>query len=223
MRLRNIPRATKVLAQSSLVIKEEKEKKGKWQMVFAREAPLYIEIGMGKGKYIEAQALANPEINFIGIERYPSVLLRAVERLQEAEAAPPENLRFLCIDANELPEVFAPGEVSRIYLNFSDPWPKAKHARRRLTSSEFLARYDQFLEEEGLLEFKTDNEKLFDFSLEEVENSDRFTLLAHTYDLHNDKEMCVGNIMTEYEEKFSGMGYPIHKLIAKRKKASSPA
>ena len=117
---------------------------------------------------------------------------------------------------NKLPEIFAPEEVDRIYLNFSDPWPKDRHARRRLTSHEFLDRYDQFLAADGRLEFKTDNQDLFTFSLEEIETSDRWHLNASTRDLHHDPSMNEGNIMTEYEEKFSSKGNPICKLIASR-------
>ena len=121
------------------------------------------------------------------------------------------------MDAAELPEVFAPDEISRIYLNFSDPWPKDRHARRRLTSSEFLARYDRILTPDGSIEFKTDNRGLFDFSLEEIAASPIWKLTAYTFDLHHTPELCEGNIMTEYEEKFSSIGNPICKLIATRK------
>lgn len=119
------------------------------------------------------------------------------------------------MDATELSEVFALGEVDQIYLNFSDPWPKARHAKRRLTSKEFLARYDEVLHPDGLIEFKTDNKALFEFSLEEVEIT-KWELLQHTFDLHNNEEMVKGNVMTEYEAKFSSMGNPIHKMIIKR-------
>ena len=126
------------------------------------------------------------------------------------------NVRFICMDAMELPEVFCEEEVEKIYLNFSDPWPKARHARRRLTSTVFFEQYDKVLEKEGVVEFKTDNRLLFEFSLEQVEEAG-WKLLAHTFDLHHDASMNVGNVMTEYEEKFSSMGNPIHKLIAARK------
>ena len=158
-------------------------------------------------------AALNPNINYIGIERYTSVLLRAVQKIEEN---PLPNVRFLCVDAATLPEIFAEEEVNRIYLNFSDPWPKDRHARRRLTSSEFLARYDQFLAKNGRLEFKTDNVGLFDFSLEEINNSDVWHIDVHTYDLHEDPMLNFGKVMTEYEEKFSSKGNPICKLIASR-------
>ena len=127
------------------------------------------------------------------------------------------NLRFICMDAATLPEVFDKNEISRIYLNFSDPWPKARHARRRLTSTEYFKRYDQILIPDGQVEFKTDNRALFDFSVEELGTSDIWNMTACTYDLHNDATMNSGNIMTEYEEKFSSMNHPICKLIARRK------
>ena len=119
-------------------------------------------------------------------------------------------------DLKELAEIFEPGEIEKIYLNFSDPWPKARHAKRRLTSREFLARYSQILTTGETVEFKTDNKDLFEFSLEEVTEAEGWTLLAHTFDLHHQEDMMVGNVMTEYEEKFSSMGNPICKLIAMR-------
>ena len=170
---------------------------------------------MGKGQFLFGQAAAHPDINYIGIERYTSVLLRAIQKIDPAE--PPKNLLFICMDAAELSAVFAKDEISRIYLNFSDPWPKDRHARRRLTSSEFLARYDQILISDGTIEFKTDNRGLFDFSLAEIEASPILEVTAHTFDLHHTPELFAGNIMTEYEEKFSSIGNPICKLIAARK------
>lgn len=226
MRLRNIPRADSVLKKSPLVIKDELALRGKWrETVFQNSHPLHIEVGMGKGQFILALAKQNPDINYIGIERYSSVLLRAVEKTEPSEtqaeisnvsSALPENLRFICMDAAALPEVFAPNEVNRIYLNFSDPWPKARHARRRLTSAEYFERYNRILSADGQVEFKTDNRSLFDFSVEQLEESTIWEMTACTYDLHHDSAMNTGNIMTEYEEKFSSMNNPICKLIAKR-------
>lgn len=220
MRLRNIPRAEGVLEVCKQVVKNPQDLHGCWHQEFEQNQPLHIEIGMGKGQFLLALAARNPQINYIGIERYSSVLLRAVEKYQELEdsgESAPKNIRFICMDAHDLPAVFAPAEVSRIYLNFSDPWPKARHARRRLTSSEFFKLYDKVLTEDGTVEFKTDNRPLFDFSVEELENSELFTLDQLSYDLHNDSTMNQGNIMTEYEAKFSSMGNPICKLIAKRR------
>ena len=216
MRLRNIPRAGELIRTHHAVIRQPELKRGCWSQVFGNSRPIRIEIGMGKGRFIMNMAKAHPEINFIGIERYSSVLLRAVEKFDTDEFNELTNVRFICMDAREIGDVFAPGEVERIYLNFSDPWPKARHARRRLTSTEFLARYEQVLKEGGLLEFKTDNTGLFDFSLEQIGEAG-WTLQAHTYDLHHNEEMNRGNIMTEYEEKFSAKGNPINKLIAVRK------
>ena len=212
MRLRNIPIAKEVIAGSACVIKEPKEKKGMWKELFGNDHPLRIEVGMGKGQFIIAMAKEHPEINYIGIELYDSVLLRAIQKYESMEDKP-ENLRFLCMNANELPEVFALGEIDRIYLNFSDPWPKDRHAKRRLTSRQFLERYEKILRAGDLVEFKTDNVGLFDFSLEEIKEHG-WILDAYTYDLHHTPDLCEGNIMTEYEQKFSSMGNPICKLIA---------
>lgn len=213
MRLRNIPGAGEVIGNSPYCIKEPVELKGKWHDFLGNNNPIHIEVGMGKGRFLMDLARLHPEINYIGIERYTSVLLRAVQKMQEDELP---NVHFLCIDAATLPDIFDRNEVDRIYLNFSDPWPKDRHARRRLTSSEFLARYDLFLAPDGRIEFKTDNQDLFTFSLEEIESSDKWHLDASTRDLHHDAAMNEGNIMTEYEEKFSAVGNPICKLIASR-------
>ena len=221
MRLRNIPRAEGVLKECSQVIETPEEFRGHWASdVFQNDYPVHIEIGMGKGRFLMALAQKNPQINYIGIERYTSVLLRAVEKLniyiEENESTLP-NIRFICMDAQDIANVFAENEVDRIYLNFSDPWPKARHARRRLTSAEFFARYDKILIPDGTVEFKTDNRDLFDFSTEQLETSDIWKMTACTYDLHHDPAMNEGNVMTEYEEKFSSMKHPINKLIAARK------
>ena len=199
MRLRNIPRAEGVLKECSQVIETPEEFRDHWASdVFQNDYPVHIEIGMGKGRFLMALAQKNPQINYIGIERYSSVLLRAVEKFQEleAEGKAPANIRFICMDANDLPTVFAPAEVSRIYLNFSDPWPKARHARRRLTSNEFFKLYDKVLTADGTVEFKTDNHPLFDFSVEELKTSELFVLDQLSYNLHNDSKMNQGNIMT---------------------------
>lgn len=214
MRLRNIPRAGEVIANSPLVVQEPKECRGRWQELFGNDHPVHIEVGMGKGQFLTQLARLHPEINYVGIERYTSVLLRAVEKLERQEEKP-ENLLFICMDARELPEVFAESEVAKLYLNFSDPWPKDRHAKRRLTSHEFLARYEKILKKDGTLEFKTDNKDLFDFSLEEMKNAEGWELTAFTYDLHHDVVLSEGNVMTEYEEKFSSIGNPICKMEAR--------
>lgn len=213
MRLRNIPGSREVIGESKYVIHEMEEAKGKWSEIFQNDHPIYIEVGMGKGRFITQLAIENPDKNFIGIEKYSSVLLRALEKREQL----PEltNLYFLRMDAEDLEQVFASGEVSGIYLNFSDPWPKDRHAKRRLPSKEFLARYDKILKKGGKVEFKTDNIDLFRFALEQVEEAG-WKLEAHTFDLHNDSEMVKGNIMTEYEERFSSQGNPICKLIISR-------
>lgn len=215
MRLRNIPGADDVIMRHPIAVKNSKENKGKWRELFQNSHPIHIEIGMGKGQFILSLAKQNPQVNYIGIERYSSVLLRALEKFDTEEFCELTNVRFICMDAMELPEVFEKEEVSKIYLNFSDPWPKARHARRRLTSTVFFTQYDQVLSKEGVVEFKTDNRPLFEFSLEQVEEAG-WKLVGYTFDLHHDDQMNVGNIMTEYEEKFSSQGNPIHKLIATR-------
>ncbi|BDF06448.1 tRNA (guanosine(46)-N7)-methyltransferase TrmB [[Clostridium] hylemonae] len=217
MRLRNIPRAESVLKACREVVKEPALNRGCWDKVFGNENPVFIEIGMGKGQFLLTMAEQNPDVNFIGIERYSSVLLRAVEKYMERETQAPANIRFICMDAADIADVFAKGEVSGIYLNFSDPWPKARHARRRLTSKEYLSRYDKILASDGVVEFKTDNRGLFEFSLEEIRESDVWEIKERTFDLHGDEAMNRGNVMTEYEEKFSAAGNPICKLRAVRK------
>lgn len=214
MRLRNIPGADETIANSIYCIQEPYLCREHWQDVFPRRQPLHIEIGMGKGQFLFGMTQAHPDINYLGIEKYTSVLLRAVQKMKES---PTDSLRFLCFNAEKIDEIFAPREVDRIYLNFSDPWPKDRHAKRRLTSSTFLERYDKILAPEGQLEFKTDNRGLFDFSIEEIRQSSLWETLAVSYDLHHDKTMNIGNIMTEYEEKFSSKGNPIYKLVAIRK------
>ncbi len=212
MRLRNIPAAADAIANSEYCILDYTEHKGHWHEIFGNNNPIAMEIGMGKGRFLMDLAALHPDINYIGVERYGSVLYRALQKMDENPLA---NVRFLCINAEILPEIFEAGELDQIYLNFSDPWPKDRHAKRRLTSREFLARYDQILKKDGHLEFKTDNRPLFDFSLEEVKEAG-WNLDAYTYDLHHDDKMNEGNIMTEYEEKFSSIGNPICKMIISR-------
>jgi tRNA (guanine-N7-)-methyltransferase len=212
MRLRNIKGSKEIIGKSNYVIQKPDQLKGCWEKQFGNDHPIHIEVGMGKGRFIMDLAAQNPEINYLGIEMYDSVLLRALQKREQEELS---NLYFLCVDAQLLPEIFAPGEVARIYLNFSDPWPKERHAKRRLTSRNFLHRYDQFLTQDGWIEFKTDNRGLFDFSLEEVKETN-WELMYCTIDLHQDEKLMEGNIMTEYEEKFSLMGNPIHKMEIRR-------
>jgi len=169
---------------------------------------------MGKGRFIMDLARQNPDINYIGIEKYSSVLIRGIQKL---EADPLPNLYFIRMEAEEITTVFAEGEVDRIYLNFSDPWPKDRHAKRRLPSREFLRRYDEILIPDGVIEFKTDNHDLFQFALEELEPAG-WKILQMTEDLHHNAKMMEGNVMTEYEERFSSKGNPICKYVIAREK-----
>ena len=212
MRLRNVPGSREAIAESNLAINEPQVLKGKWNEEFGNNNPIRIEIGMGKGRFITQLALENPDINYVGIEKYSSVLIRAIEKCQDIEVP---NLRFIRMEAEYICDVFNKEEVDRIYLNFSDPWPKDRHAKRRLTSKQFFERYDNILKKDGVVEFKTDNKELFEFSLEEVEEAG-WNLEASTFDLHHNEEMVQGNVMTEYEEKFSSMGNPICKMVISR-------
>lgn len=212
MRLRNVTGSREVIAESRFVVHEPAAQKGKWCEVFGNAHPIHIEIGMGKGRFMMDLAAANPDINYIGIEKYSTVLLRAVQKMEAQELS---NLRLVRMEAENICEVFDRGEVAKIYLNFSDPWPKDRHAKRRLPSRQFLARYHEILAADGRIEFKTDNADLFDFALDEIEPAG-WKIEAMTRDLHHDDRMLVGNIMTEYEEKFSSMGNPIYKYIIYR-------
>ena len=209
MRLRNIPGARQTISESPWIVQDPASVKGKWKERFGNDHPVHLEIGTGKGKFINRLAQENPEISYVGIEKYSSVLIRALDKLDESQIT---NLLFIRGDAELICEYFGEGEVDRIYLNFSDPWPKDRHAKRRLPSKEFLRRFAQILSDEGTIEFKTDNRDLFDFAVDEVE-AGGFKILQITYDLHNDPAMNQGNIMTEYEERFSAKGNPICKYI----------
>lgn len=214
MRLRNIKGSREFIAENEYVIHEPEKYKGNFRKeIFGNNAPIHIEIGMGKGRFIMQLAAENPSINYIGIEKYSSVLLRAIQKMQENELP---NLKFIRMDAEDIEEVFDEDEIDKIYLNFSDPWPKDRHAKRRLPSRQFLGRYRKIMKAEGTIEFKTDNRDLFDFAVEETEAAN-WEILKCSYDLHNNEEMMVGNIMTEYEEKFSSIGNPICKYIIKAK------
>ena len=212
MRLRNIKGSKEFIEASPYVIQEPEQWKGKWSSLFHNEHPLHIEIGMGKGQFIHELAASNPDINYIGIEMYSSVLYRALEKRAETEL---DNLFFLRFDAKYLMDIFDHGEVSRIYLNFSDPWPKDRHAKRRLTSSNFLAIYNDILASDGWIQFKTDNRDLFDFSVETVKESNLWNIDEITYDLHH-SEFLDGNIMTEYESRFVSEGKTICRFVISR-------
>ena len=201
-----------MIRESGFVVHEPEENRGRWKEAFGSDAPLHVEIGMGKGRFLMDMARLHPEISYIGIEKYSSVLLRAIQKMQED---PLPNVKFIRMDAEEIEAVFGEGEVDRIYLNFSDPWPKDRHAKRRLESRQFLKRYDRILKKGGQIEFKTDNRELFAFALEELPEAG-WRAKAVTWDLHGDPAMNEGNVMTEYEERFSSLGKPICKYIIER-------
>lgn len=216
MRLRHIPGSEEQIAESPYVIQNPEQKKAQWTRVFGNENPIHIEVGMGKGKFLMELAEKNPDINYVGIERYSTVLLKAIQK-QELLKLP--NLYFLREDAQKLAEMFEKEEVGRIYLNFSDPWPKDRHAKRRLTSPRFMAVYNQILRAEGVVEFKTDNRQLFEYSLQAIPEAG-WEIDWHTFDLHH-SDYGTDNVMTEYEAKFSAQGKPICKLSASRRTAVS--
>ena len=235
MRLRNIPTARTELEECPFVLDADAARKlrGRWAEEFRRRAgvsapsdisglssqypgkrELHIEIGMGKGRFLMELARKHPETDYIGIEQYSSVLVHAARKMNAlADAGDcPGNLLLIRMNAELLPDIFAPSEVDRIYLNFSDPWPKDRHAKRRLPGRVYLSRFAAVLSPDGSLEFKTDNRPLFDFALEESAAAG-WHLDRVTYDLHSDPVMRCGNVMTEYEERFSAMGNPIFKLV----------
>lgn len=212
MRLRNIKGSRENIQASKYVVQEYRKQKGKWRELFGNDHPIHIEIGMGKGRFLMDMATLHPEINYVGIEKYSSVLLRGIQKQEELQLP---NVMFIRMEAEYITEVFAKDEVDRIYLNFSDPWPKDRHAKRRLESREFLKRYNEILVPEGVVEFKTDNMDLFEFALEEVEPAG-WKLRQWTKDLHHDPKMNAGNVMTEYEERFSSVGNPICKYVIYR-------
>ncbi len=213
MRLKNIPAAKPAIEKSDLCIKTPKDIKGTWKKSISGGKPIYLEIGMGKGQFIMTLAAQNPDVFYLGMELQASVLYRGLQKL---EADPLDNLLLLNHPAEELGDMFEPGEIDGIYLNFSDPWPKERHAKRRLTSERFLDRYAGIFLPGGRIEFKTDNRDLFDFSVETIDEHKDFKIVEKTYDLHSDPVLSLGNIMTEYEERFSAIGNPICKLIAER-------
>lgn len=218
MRLRHISGSEDFVSSSRFVIQNKEDYKGLFsEKLFRNEHPLSLEIGMGKGKFIYEMAKRDSERNFIGIERYDSVLLKAIKRREKEEEGGTvlNNLYYMSMDARLLTEIFSSGEIDTIYLNFSDPWPKKRQANRRLTSPVFLKLYEQVLSRDGHIEFKTDNRGLFDYSLESFQENG-WKILAKSFDLHHDDMLSSGNIMTEYEEKFSTKGNPICKCIVKK-------
>lgn len=193
-----------------LVSTEPLENKGKWKEVFENDNPVHLEIGCGKGGFILELAKRNPDINYVAMEKSLDALIIALEKAKNEEL---KNVIYICDDAEKLPEMFEKDEVSRIYLNFSDPWKKARQAKRRLTHRRFLEKYKQILVADGEIHFKTDNRPLFDFSLEEFAETG-VNVSELTYDLHN-SEYNEGNIMTEYEKTFSQKGFTINRCVLK--------
>jgi tRNA (guanine-N7-)-methyltransferase len=210
MRLRHKPWAKEMIENHpQYIVANPENYKGKWHEVFHNEQPLHIEVGTGKGRFMTEMAKAHPDINYIGIELYDSVIVAALDRLIEADLP---NLRLLNVDASDLSNYFAKNDVDRVYLNFSDPWPKTRHEKRRLTYKDFLKLYKNILDDKGEIHFKTDNQGLFEYSLKSF--SEYGLLLTFlSLDLH--KSNYEGNIMTEYEQKFSEAGNRIFRCEVK--------
>ena len=205
MRLKHIKNAEEIISKSKYLVKSPKENKGKWNKVFNNDNNIEIEIGTGKGKFIIGKALENPNINFIGIEKYDSPLVSAVKKLEELEL---DNLKLICLDALEIEEVFD-HEIDKIYLNFSDPWPKKRHTKRRLTSSVFLNKYESLFKNKKRIEMKTDNDDLYEFSNE--------SFIENGYDIVKTDTNYFDTIRTEYEDKFISLGKNINYISVVKK------
>lgn len=205
MRLRNVKGAKEIIESSNYVVLDYKEHRGKYSKLFGNDNPIYIEIGMGKGKFIIDNALKYPNINFIGIEKYDSVVVRAIQKLENKDIP---NLRIIRMDALEIDDVFD-HEISKIYLNFSDPWPKDRHAHRRLSSKIFLKKYDNIFKNIKNITMKTDNKKLFEYSVKSFIDYG-YKINDISLDLHSDS--YPDNIMTEYEERFVNKGNQIYMV-----------
>lgn len=208
MRLKNIKGASERILEGKYFINNPNEYKGKWHKLFNNNNPIYIEIGMGKGNFIIKNAIENPNINYIGIEMYDSVILRAVEKTNELEL---NNLYLIRMDARLIEDVFDK-EIDLIYLNFSDPWPKERHAKRRLTSPRFLARYDNIFRGDNHIIMKTDNLDLFNYSVDSLKEYG-YTINEISNDLHKEKDNI---ITTEYEDKFTSKGMKINYFVASK-------
>lgn len=208
MRLRNVKGKEEIISNSEYIIRNPREYKGNWKGLFGNNNDIYIEIGMGKGKFIIENAIRYPNINFIGIEKYDSVMVRAIEKLQDKKL---NNLKLIIFDAGKIDEIFEK-EIDRIYLNFSDPWPKKRHAHRRLTSDIFLKLYDKVFTSDKDIIMKTDNKGLFAYSIESLSKYG-YILENVTLDLQDEDD----NIMTEYEEKFRNKDITINRLEARKK------
>ena len=204
MRLKNVKNAKEKVAKSEYIIEKPEEYKGNYKKVFKNENDIHLEIGMGKGNFIITMAKKYPDINFIGIEMFDSVIVRAVEKLESEEI---NNLKLIKFDATNIEDIFQ-NEISTIYLNFSDPWPKNRHEKRRLTSDRFLNKYEKIFKEKCHIIQKTDNRKLFEFSLMSYVNYG-YKIKEISLDLNKDEKE---NVQTEYEEKFTNLGYPIYMV-----------
>ena len=210
MRVRHKPWAADFIKEhSEIIIPDPEQYKGNWQKLFGNDNPLHIEVGSGKGQFITGMALQNPEINYLGIELFDSVIVKAAEKV--IAAGTPKNVRLLMVNGADLLKYFAKNDVDRLYLNFSDPWPKTRHAKRRLTHKNFLKLYESVLIDNGEVHFKTDNRGLFEFSLVSMSHYG-MKLNYVSLDLH--QEMPEDYVMTEYEEIFSSKGQPIYRLEA---------
>lgn len=211
MRMRHKPHAIdKLLEHPEIVIFKPALHKGKWQQEFANSNPIYVELGMGRGQFITNNACLHPNINYIGVEKKNEVVLVAMQRALDLDK-PVTNLRMLPTNISYIAELFGEEEIDTLFINFCDPWPKDRHAKRRLTHRNFLGYYKPLLKPKGEIVFKTDNRELFDFSLLEFQEAG-YELIEITYDLH--KLGDPNNIMTEYEKKFSEMGIKINRLKA---------
>ena len=199
--------AERLEACGRIVIKDLRSEGNTPEALFGNSNPIRIEIGCGKGDFIVGTAAKEPDVNFLAVEKVSDVLMLAAEKVKKSELI---NVRVCCVDAKELSEIFPEGSIDRIYLNFSDPWPKARHEKRRLTYKSFLEIYKKILKPDGAIYFKTDNRGLFDFSLESFKEFG-IRMEKLTYDLHN-SEYMEGNVMTEYEKRFSSMGVPINRV-----------
>lgn len=212
MRVRNKAWAPEELETNKHMIHDPESCKGRWHEVFGNNNPIHVEIGCGKGRFVSQMALAHQDINYVGIERQTTVIAIAARRIEEEQ----KNIFLTQVDVENLESYFEVGEIDRLYINFCDPWPKKKQAKRRLTHKNFLEMYKRIFGEKAEIFFKTDNRNLFEFSLEEFCNNG-WKLGNISLDLHNSD--CEGNIMTEYEEKFSSKGMPIYRLEATWEKA----
>ncbi len=210
MRVRRKPGSLEALAAiAPYFIQSPENHKGKWSGVFGNSNPIHAEFGGGKGRFIVEMAKRNPDTNFIMIDAVPEVALKAAERMKHSCL---ENVRLILIDLRNVLNVFESGELDRIYLNFSDPWPKKRHYKRRLTYRDFMLMYQKVLKKDGWIHFKTDNRKLFEFSLNEFAQMD---LIMRHISLNLHAEDPENNVMTEYEEKFSALGHPIYRVEVK--------